>query len=106
MLFCVALFRSLSPHSQVLVEEKLCENSQRLGEVFRGEIRGMDSPIVQEVTIHPHNIHYNTPYLLSSSYIGENWPFCDPIMTPDMIADIFVLFPGARKGSDERGGYR
>lgn len=34
---------------QVLVEEKLCENSERMGEVFRREVRGMNSPIVQEV---------------------------------------------------------
>jgi hypothetical protein len=35
----------------VLVEEKLCENSQRLGEVFRREISGMNSPIVQQVML-------------------------------------------------------
>lgn len=34
---------------KVLVEEGMCENSQRLGEVFRREIRGMQSPIIQEV---------------------------------------------------------
>jgi ornithine--oxo-acid transaminase len=34
---------------KVLVEEKLCENSQRLGEVFRREVQGFQSPIVQTV---------------------------------------------------------
>lgn len=34
---------------KVLVEEKLCENSLRLGEIFRREIRGFNSPIVQQV---------------------------------------------------------
>jgi ornithine--oxo-acid transaminase len=35
---------------QVLVDEKLAENSERLGEVMRNEIRGFNSPIIKEVS--------------------------------------------------------
>lgn len=33
----------------MLVEEKLAENAQKQGERFRRELRGLGSPIVQEV---------------------------------------------------------